>query len=108
VGSLKEGVLNVAVHDQMWLSEIGFLKGELVSKLQSFGIEAETINFYYKPRPKSQAEKAIPKRKEMSAKEKQFADKLVNTVENDALREALRRAIYAYFTVYTLDDYLNC
>jgi hypothetical protein len=79
-----------------------------VSKLQSYGVDATNINFYYKPRPKSQAEKAIPKRKEMSAKEKQFADKLVNTVENDALRESLRRAIYAYFTVYTLDDYLNC
>lgn len=108
VGTLRDGVLNVAVHDQMWLSEIGFLKGELINRLRSKGIEADNINFYYKPRPKSNAEKAIPNRKEMTAKEKSFADKLVNTIENEALRESFRRAIYGYFTIYTLDDYLNC
>lgn len=34
-GSLKDGTLNMAVHDQTWLSEIGFfLKGELISRLK--------------------------------------------------------------------------
>ncbi|ADD66836.1 protein of unknown function DUF721 [Denitrovibrio acetiphilus DSM 12809] len=108
VGSTKDGVLNVAVHDQTWLSEIGFLKGELISRLNQQGLEISNINFFYKAKKQSEAAKAIHKRKEMSEKEKKFADKLIETVENEDLRNSLRKAIYAYFTVYTLDDYLNC
>jgi len=108
VGSAKDGVLNVAVHDQTWLSEIGFLKGELISRLNTNGLNLTNINFYYKARPISSAEKSLPTRKKMSDKEKKFADKLVATIPNEDLRNSFRNAIYAYFTVYTLDDYLNC
>jgi hypothetical protein len=108
VGSTKDDVLNIAVHDQTWLSEIGFLRGELINRLNQHGLEITNINFFYKAKKQSQAAKAIHKRKEMSEKEKRFADKLLATVENEELRKSLCKAIYAYFTVYTLDDYLNC
>lgn len=107
-GSLNDGTLNVAVHDQTWLSEIGFLKGELVSRLQQKGLQLSNINFYYKHRSLNNAEKRVPTRKSMTEKEKKFADRLLDTIEDEALKEAFRKAIYSYFTVHTIDDYLNC
>jgi hypothetical protein len=108
VGGIKDNVLNVAVHDQVWISEIGFLKGELLSRLNQQGLNLTNINFYYKARKQSEASKAVPNRKQMTEKEKKFADKLIATVESPELQASFRSAIYAYFTVYTLDDYLNC
>jgi hypothetical protein len=105
-GALKDGVLNISVHDRTWLSEIGFLKGELISRLNEKGLEVSNINFFYKPKPLTHL-KNIPRRKEMSAKEKTFADRLVDTIPDEVLRESFRKAIYGYFTRYTLDDYLN-
>jgi len=107
-GSLKDGTLNIAVHDQTWVSEIGFLKGELVQRLKSAGLQVDNINFYFKQRQMSESEKSAPVKKAMTDKEKEFADRLIMTINDEALRTSFKRAIYAYFTVYTLDDYLNC
>lgn len=107
-GSIKDGVLNVAVHDQMWVTEIGFMKGEFISRLNSGGLNIDNINFYYKSRPVSEASKSVPNRKEMTDKERKLADRLVNSIDSPELREPFRRAIYAYFTVHTLEDYLKC
>lgn len=109
-GSLNEGTLNMSVHDQTWLSEIGFLKGDLINRLNMAGLNVTNINFFFKPRPVTTSErdnKALP-RKSMSEKEKKFADRLVATIEDETLRNSFQNAIYAYFTRYTLDDYLNC
>jgi len=107
-GALKDGTLNVAVHDQTWLSEIGFLTGELVARLRENGLDITTINFYYKQRKLTDAEYKNPQRKSMTEKEKKFADRLIDTIEGDELRESFRKAIYGYFTLYSLEDYLNC
>jgi len=109
-GSIKDGTLNMAVHDQTWVSEIGFLKGELIHRLQKAGLEIDNINFYFKMRPQTtneRASKSLP-RKEMTDKEKKFADRLTSTIKNEELRKSFQNAIYSYFTRYTLDDYLNC
>lgn len=107
-GSFKDGVLNISVHDQTWLSEIGFLKGELTARLNTLGVEVSSINFFYKPRKNVQAGIDSARRKAMSEKEKKFADRLIATIENEELKNSFRKAIYAYFTRYTLDDFLNC
>ncbi|PLX70894.1 MAG: hypothetical protein C0602_05165 [Denitrovibrio sp.] len=107
-GSVSEVVLNVAVHDQTWLSEIGFLKGELIQRLKMKGLELDNINFYYKHRKLNDSEIIYPTRKSMTEKEKKFADRLIDTIEDEALRAAFRKAIYGYFTLYTIEDYLNC
>jgi hypothetical protein len=106
-GSLKDGTFNIAVHDQTWLSELAFFKGELTSRLKEHGVEVSNINFYYRPRKEQYKPVNIPK-KEMTQREKDFADRLISTVKDEKLRESFRKAIYGYFTVYTLDDYLNC
>jgi len=106
-GSLKDGVLNMAVHDQTWVSELGFFKGELINRLREAGMQVENINFYYKPRKPEQTLQEFQKKK-MTPKEKDFADRLIATIEKDDLRESFKKAIYSYFTAYTLDDYLNC
>lgn len=107
-GNLKEGVLSVAVHDQAWLSEIGFLKGEMIARLNESGIQVSNITFFYKQRRSDAARHDPTPRKKMTDKEKKFADRLVDTISDEALRSSFRKAIYAYFTRYTLDDYLNC
>ena len=107
-GGLKDGTLSVAVHDQMWLSEIGFLKGELLARLNEAGLKADNISFYYKQRKLTDDTTKYPARKQMTEKEKKFADRLIDTIEGDELKASFRKAIYGYFTLYTLDDYLNC
>lgn len=107
-GSIKDGILTVAVHDQTWLAEIGFLKGELIHRLNQAGVQVSNINFYYKHKKQPGESGNEQPRKPMTEKEKKFADRLVDTIDNDDLKKAFRKALYAYFTLYTLDDYLNC
>jgi len=106
-GSLKEGVLNVAVHDQTWLSELAFFKGELVERLRAKGLEVENLNLYYRTRKSEFRPVVIPK-KDMTDKERDFADKLINSIDDERLRESFKKAVYGYFTVYSIEDYLNC
>ena len=103
VQRLKAGVLEVAVHDSNWVSELNFLKGEFLMRLNEMGIKADSLKFFYKMRHAPEAYKTIPK-KDMTAREKQYADSLADRIEKPELREAFRRAMYSYFTVYSLDD----
>ena len=106
VQKLKAGTLDVAVHDSNWVSELNFLKGEFLQRMQDSGIQADSIRFFFKLRPAPEAYKDIPK-KAMSPREKQYADALCDSIAKPELREAFRKAMYSYFRVYSLDDKHN-
>jgi predicted nucleic acid-binding Zn ribbon protein len=106
VQKLKAGVLEVAVHDSNWVTELNFLKGEFLERIKEKGVAANSLKFFYKQKPAPEAFKDIPK-KSMSQREKQYADALADTIENATLRDSFRKAMYSYFTVYSLDDKHN-
>jgi hypothetical protein len=106
VQKLKAGVLEIAVHDSNWVTELNFLKGEFLERIKERGIAADSLKFFYKQKPAPEAFKEIPK-KDMTPREKQYADALADTIENVVLRESFRNAMYSYFTVYSLDDKHN-
>jgi len=106
VQKLKAGVLEIAVHDSDWVTELNFLKGEFLERIREKNIQADSIRFFYKQKPAPEAYNLIPK-KEMSPREKQYADAMADGIEKEELREAFRRAMYSYFTVYSLDDKHN-
>lgn len=106
VQRLKAGVLDIAVHDSNWVTELNFLKGEFLERLREKGIQTDSLRFYYKQKPSPEAFLKVQK-KDMSPREKQYADALADGIEKEELREAFRRAMYSYFTVYSLDDKHN-
>lgn len=106
VVKFSDGVLTIAVHDQTWLSELNFMKGELTERMKGYGLAVSSLSFYYKKRTQ-RVDIVNHTKKTMTDKEKQYADKLADTVKDEALRESFRKAIYSYFTVYTIDDYLG-
>lgn len=106
VVKFSDGVLIIAVHDQNWLSELNFMKGELTERMKQHGLAVTSVTLYYRQRQKSEPTVPVTK-KSMSPKEKEYADRLLNTIKDDGLRESFRHALYSYFTVYTLEDYLG-
>ena len=106
VQKLKAGVLEIAVHDSNWVTELNFLKGEFLERIREKSIQADSIRFFYKQKPAPEAYNLVQK-KEMSAREKQYADAMADSIEKEELREAFRRAMYSYFTIYSLDDTHN-
>lgn len=106
VSKFDKGVLNIAVHDQNWLSELNFMKGELTERIKSCGLAVSSLNFFYRQRQTVKTETSVH-RKSMSAREKEYADRLLDTIKDEKLKESFRHALYSYFTVYTLEDYLG-
>lgn len=106
VSKFDNGVLNIAVHDQNWLSELNFMKGELAESIKKINPDIKSLQFYFRMRKTKQPD-VNDRHKPMSDKEKTYADRIIDSITDPDLRESFRRAIYSYFTIYSLDDYLG-
>lgn len=106
VSKFDNGILNIAVHDQNWLSELNFMKGELTESIAQMHVDVTSLRFFFRPQKKQPAPQSIA-RKKMTDQEKSYADRLVDTIADPDLQNSFRRAMYSYFTVYSLDDYLK-
>ena len=50
VVKFSDGILTIAVHDQTWLTELNFMKGELTQRMKTYGLAVSSISFYYRMR----------------------------------------------------------
>jgi len=99
--------LLVAVSDNIWLSELAFIKEDIVDRMRESGIDITEIKFYYK-KFDTEIKKKEKHRRTPDEKELRMADSISETLPEGELREAVRKAIRSYFTMYDKNDFLNC
>lgn len=92
---LTNGILYVAVHDPIWIAELPYIKGEIISKLKEAGLNLDDIKFtpskiYKKPAPE------IEPLKPVDESYRNWAYKTSSLIKDESVREAFLKALTAY------------
>lgn len=98
---LSGGVLTVTVISPAWMQELSYMKGELVSKL-NFAIGDERIKeIVFKagsfPRSAVDKEERVIPLNPVTPEQKAEIDSIVSEVEDEELREELRRLMTSHY-----------
>lgn len=101
----KDGLL-VLVHDNIWLTELNYLKEEIKEKLAIHGLEITDITFRYRP---SYEKIKIRNRKmyEITGEKQIYIDEITKNIDNEELRAQFEKAITAYFKTHSLEEFIN-
>lgn len=99
---VDKGTLHVMVFDSLWVSELTFMAGEILPKLEKHGITA--LKFFHKSSPLKKTQPPV-KRRKVGAEEQRFIDNYTRGIGNEELRDSFRRAMTAYFEQHTIADF---
>lgn len=101
----KNGLL-VLVHDNIWLTELNYLKEEIKEKLGLHGLKIEEITFKHRP---AYEKIRISNRKiyEITTEKQKYIDEIVKNIDNEQLRAGFEKAIIAYFKTHSLEEFIN-
>jgi hypothetical protein len=91
---IKDGVLSVAVHDSMWIAELPYIKGDMLTKLAVAGLELTDIRFTLSKVPPP-AQPKIMKTPPVSAEQQIWAERMSTAIADDDAREAYLQALLA-------------
>ncbi|MEE9613909.1 MAG: DUF721 domain-containing protein [Thermodesulfobacteriota bacterium] len=94
-------VLHVAVASSPWMTELGYHKKDILSKLNRIVGEAAVTEIVFKPGTvKPLREKTSPQRRpplrprhEITEKERSFIDRTAEAIEDPALKELIKRTM---------------
>ena len=92
---LVSSTLHVTVSSSAWMNELLYHKDEIIEKINSLIGAGAVSNIIFKTGRVEAApqERAAIKRRSLSRAERAFIDRTVSTVKDQALREAIRRAM---------------
>ncbi len=100
------GTLLVLVHDGIWLTELNYMKEEIVERLNGRGLPVKTINFKSAP-SFVKYEKPRKKPNEITDREIFYIEKFAETIDNKKLKNSFKGAMRAYFTRHTFEEFIN-
>ena len=95
--------LIVAVHENIWVAELNWMKADIIEQLAEAGLEVPDIKFYYRFREARKSEAPVYY-KDISEKEAKVISRLASRIEDENLRESYEKALRSYFTRYSLDE----
>jgi hypothetical protein len=90
--SLAEGELLLHVASPIWIQQLTFFKPEILSKLQVYGVRSVRFRVGRMPRP-SEKKPGPRAASALTAQDIAFVESLLSEIDNDELKEAVRRAI---------------
>lgn len=91
---LSHGELMLNVDSHVWLNELRFYKEEIIKKLSSFGVEAVRLRLgRVMPDSKSGVKSHGSITKPLTENELDFMEKTVSRIEDQELKDAVRKAI---------------
>jgi hypothetical protein len=94
---LTDGLLVVGVSDNMWLTEMSFMKSEFLSRLYDFGyLEVKDIKFIIH-KIKILKKHELPKR-EIDKETLKNVDTISSIIKNEELRTIFKKTLIDYFT----------
>lgn len=103
---LKDKVLYVFVKDNIWLTELNYLKVEIREKLAENGLEVENINFKYRA-GYEKVRKIKRPYYEITEDKQIYIEEIVKNINNSELKEMFVKAMAAYFRRYTVSEFTS-
>lgn len=98
--------LLVAVNDQMWLSELTYMKDEILERLAENKLNVEDVRFIFKKAPPKKT-KPVFRPREITEKELRTVHNLCSVIKDEALRTSAEKALKAYFGKYSYEDFIG-
>jgi hypothetical protein len=98
--------LIVGVSDSLWLSELSYMKEEIIEKLTEGGLEVRDIRFVYRPAKRVEPVKAFIPRTP-TERELRIVKNVCSVIKDQRLRERAESAMRAYFGKYSYDDFIE-
>ncbi|WP_022851141.1 DUF721 domain-containing protein [Limisalsivibrio acetivorans] len=103
---MEGATLIVGVSDQMWLTELTFMKQDVLEQLAEIGMNAEDIRFVFRPKKHKEEKRPKPSRNPTD-RELKAAKDICAVIEDDRIRQSAERAMEAYFTQYSFEEFLK-
>ncbi len=100
----EKGELTVLVHDNIWLTELNYMKDDLRDRLNDRDFPVKKLTFKYSP-TYIKADK--PKRDFYKIDEAQlyFIESITDGIEDSELASTLRNALTGYFKTHTIEEF---
>lgn len=99
-----EGALSVLVRDNIWLTELNYLKDEIKERLAECGLQITNINFKY--RAHYEKVRKIKRPAYEITEEKQiYIEEITKNINNNELKELFAKAMRAYFKRYSIKEF---
>jgi hypothetical protein len=91
---IKDGVLMVSVSDPIWIAELPYIKDALVAKIAAIMADIDDVRFTL-PKTKPKTKSVSRARRKLSDIELAEVERLADTIKDDKIRAAYRRALMA-------------
>lgn len=98
--------LTVLVRDNIWLTELNYLKEEIKEKLLEKGLEVEDLSFKYRPHYEKVRKIKRPAY-EITMEKQIYIDEIIKNIDNEDTRTLLKKAMTAYFKRYSIKEFIN-
>ena len=98
--------LLVLVHDNIWLTELNYLKNEIIERLTAHGLDVKELSFKYSPVYLKHSKKKLPKY-QITSEAKIYIEKMAENIDNEVLAQSFRNAMTAYFTRHTFEEFIH-
>ncbi len=97
--------LTIKVHDNLWLSDLSYLKDDFKVKLNENGLTISNIVFKYSPK----YEKIDEKKEdlyEISRKCQNYIESIIKKIDNKEIAEAFKKYLIMYFQHNSFEDWI--
>lgn len=103
---LRDGNLLVLVSDGIWLTELNYMKDQIIGRLNEHGLSIKTITFKGAP-ALARYEKPQRQPNKITEQENFYIEKFAEPIDNENLKASFKNAMRAYFTRYTFEEFIN-
>lgn len=101
-----DGALSVLVRDNIWHTELNYMKSEIMEKLAEYGLKVTNINFKY--RAHYEKVRKIKRPAYEITQEKQiYIEEITKNINNNELKELFAKAMTAYFKRYSVKEFID-
>lgn len=98
--------LLVIVRDNIWFTELNYLKEEIKERLSQKGLRIEDITFKYK-QSYEKVKKLKRRSYDITPEKKIFIDEITGKMNNKELKICLEKAMNAYFKKYEIKEFIG-
>lgn len=98
--------LLVIVRDNIWFTELNYLKEEIKERLSQKGLQIGDITFKYK-QSYEKVKKLKRRSYDVTPEKKIFIDEITGKMDNKELKISLEKAMNAYFKKYEIKEFIG-
>ncbi len=101
-----KGDLTVLVHDNIWLTELNYMKEDLIEMLNNNNFMVKKLIFKYSP-TYIPAEKPRKDFYEIGEPQLYFIENIVEHIDDEEMKQSFKEMLLAYFKTHTIEEFTN-